>query len=230
MDDLYRELENFSLSDLKRIAIKFGINNTSSKSKLIKYIYARYCDVKKYIGYTYLRQLGMEGKDGRTFLALDDQNNEVAIKIFRKTKSSSSIDREVKLQQIAASHGLSPKVIEYNSDGKYIVMEKLDVNLFDCFKQQHGQLTLKQQKSIIRLFKKLDTCKVFHGDPNPLNFMMKNGSWYIIDFGFAKPINERTIIRYGTTPNITYMPLGFLLKLRKVYDKTTLEYIVQYTN
>ena len=173
MDNLLNELENLSKDDLKKIAHKFEIPICSSKTKLINNIYNRYCDVKKYVSYTYVKQLGHEGKDGRTFLAIDEEKNEVAIKIFRKNKRSSSIEKEAKLQMIASEHGISPRVLSYDGEGKYIVMEKLDTNLFDCFKRQNGQLTESQQKAVIRLFRELDKCKVFHGDPNPLNFMKK---------------------------------------------------------
>jgi predicted Ser/Thr protein kinase len=228
MDNLLTELENLSSSELKKIATKFEIPICSTKTNLIKNIYDRYCDIKKYVSYTYVRQLGHEGKDGRTFLAIDDEKNEVAIKIFRKNKSSSSIEKEARLQIIAADYGISPKVINYDGEGKYIVMEKLDINLFDCFREQNGQLTSSQQKAVIKLFRKLDECKVFHGDPNPLNFMKKGNKWYIIDFGFAKAINEKNILRYGETPNMKFMPLGFKLKLRGIYSKCTLEYIEKY--
>ncbi len=222
--ELITDLERLSYADLSKIARTFQVQGTS-KTDLIQNIYMRYCDVKKYIGYTFVKQLGMEGIDGRTFLATDKDGNEVAVKIFKKTKKSSSIEREVKMQTIASEAGISPKILEYNSDGKYIVMEKLNVNLFDCFKEQKGQLTSSQQRAVLRLFKKLDECGVFHGDPNPLNFMRKDSKWYIIDFGFSKPINHRTIAKYGNTPNMTYMPLGFSLKLRKVFEGCKLKII-----
>lgn len=228
MDNLLSELENLSLPDLKKIAKKFEIPDQNTKQGLIESIYTRYCDVKKYVSYTYVKQLGREGKDGRTFLAIDEHKNEVAIKIFKKNKRASSIEREAKLQMIAAEHGISPRVIDYDGEGKYIVMEKLDVNLFDRFREQQGQLTTSQQKAVIKLFRKLDDCKVFHGDPNPLNFMKKGRKWYIIDFGFAKPINKNTISRYGEQPNMKYMPLGFKLKLRNIYKHCELKYIEEF--
>jgi len=229
MDNLLIELHGLDSDDLKDIARKFNISLTpSGKTALIQRIYNRYCDIKKYISYTYVKQLGHEGKDGRTFLALDEHNHEVAIKIFRKHKNSHSIEREAKLQSIAAEKGIAPKVLHYDGEGKFIVMEKLDVNLFDCFKKQNGQLTRSQQKWIIKLFKKLDECKVFHGDPNPLNFMKKGNKWFIIDFGFSKLMNRTNRLRYGDTPNMTYMPLGLKMKLRKVYEHCELEIIERY--
>lgn len=222
-------LQDIPQSDLVHFCKKFNIPvDNATKAVLVSRITERYFSVQKYIRYTYLEQLGREGKDGRTFLAVDNKTGrKVAIKIFSKTKSASSIVREAKLQTIAAKHGIAPKVYDYSGEGKYIVMEKMDVNLFDCFRLQQGKLNKDQQLSLIRLFRELDKCKVFHGDPNPLNFMQKNGKWYVIDFGFSKPINERTIPKYGQTPNMTYMPLGFKLKLTKVHD-CVLKYIEKY--
>jgi predicted Ser/Thr protein kinase len=227
------DLHILTIPELSRVCKKFNIAISGSqinKTYLITLIRERYNQIRKYKKYTYIQQLGREGKDGRTFCALSETGQEVAIKIFSTTKNSKSIEREAKLQMIAAQHGIAPQIIEYDPDGKYIVMEKLDTNLFDLFKQQNGSLTRSQQKSLIQLFQALDKCKVFHGDPNPLNFMSKNGKWYVIDFGFSKPINKTTIPRYGETPNMTYMPLGFKLKLQKIYDQVKLDYIERFCN
>ena len=70
-------------------------------------------------------------------------------------------------------------------------MDKLDKNLFDILKENKGKLSLKTQKRMIEIFKKLDEIGVYHGDPNPLNFMEKDGELYIIDFGFGSKIDEK---------------------------------------
>ena len=155
--ELIKELSLVPSIELLRVCKKFAINaNNCTKKQIIQLICERYYSIKKYMNYTYIHQLGREGKDGRTYLALNEHNKQVAIKIFSPKKSSNTINREAKLQMIAASHGIAPKVFEYDGDGKYIVMEKLDINLFDCFRAQKGQLTREQQKALIRLFKKLD--------------------------------------------------------------------------
>lgn len=221
-------LNRLSFKQLEKIANKFDVPRSSDKFTLAENIVKRYNDVKKYKSYTYIKQLGHEGKDGKTYLAEDKDGSKCAIKIFKDSKSSKSIVKEARLQSIAASEGISPRVYDYDGDGKFIVMEKLDTNLYDLFVEQEGCLTVPQQKSIVKLFIRLDECKVFHADPNPLNFMMKNGRWYIIDFGFAKPINTYTIHKYGQTPNIKYMPLGLKVKLQSVYKDVELKYIDKY--
>lgn len=224
------ELQHLSKYDLQKIARHYNVKVSKDRQEMIRNIYERYCELKKYLSYTFIRQLGREGKDGRTFLALDSNKKQVAVKIFKKTKSSSSIEREAKLQIIASKYGISPKVIEYDGDAKYIAMELLDINLYDTFCEQDGQLTTEQQREIVRLFKKLDKCKIFHGDPNPLNFMKKDNKWYIIDFGMARKIDEKICFRYSETPNMKYMTLGFLLQLRRVYSQCSLEYITKIVN
>lgn len=224
----FNDLNELPIIQLKQIAKKFNVQTNTNKHKLIQNILEQYYDIKKYISYTYIKQLGAEGKDGRSFLAKNEHGEEFAIKIFKKNKSSIQIEREAQLQKIASEYGISPKIKEYDSQGKFIVMDKLDVNLYDLFCKQNGKLTKGQQKEIINLFKKLDKCGVFHADPNPLNFMNKHGKWYIIDFGFAKLINNNLIAKYGETPNITYMPLGFKLKLQEIHKDVKLDYIEQY--
>ena len=47
--------------------------------------------------------------------------------------------------------------------------------------------------------------------------MLKNKKIYVIDFGFAKEINNRLIKKLGTdTPNIKIMTLGLILKLKEL--------------
>ncbi len=223
------QLQTLSFDELRDIAYTFDIpvEESETDSSLVSKVFQRYCEVKKYLSYTFVRQLGRKGKEGRTFLALDKRNREVAIKIFHSSKKASRIVREAKLQSRASNAGITPQVYDYDGDGKYIVMEKLDINLYDCFCNQKGQLTLRQQQEIVALFRVLDTCQIFHGDPNPLNFMKKGTRWYIIDFGFARAFSEPIRFRYGTTPNLKYMTLGILIHLRKIQPDTKLEYFEQ---
>ena len=121
-------------------------------------------------------------------------------------------------KKIAAKHDLSPKIKEIDTDNRYIVMEKLDFNLIDYIKKNKGILSISVQKRIIEIVNKLDEIKVFHGDPNPLNFMFKGNKLYIIDFGFSKKINSNIKKDHGTVfVNKKFMILGLLIKLKEVY-------------
>ena len=58
----------------------------------------------------------------------------------------------------------------------------------------------------------LDKINIFHGDPNPANFMIKDGKLYIIDYGFAKIIDKKLYKKLRTnTPNNKFMILGFII-------------------
>ena len=205
------QLEQLPSKQLLKIADTFGLKPTRKKKELVQSIFDRYCEIQKYISYTYVRQLGHEGKDARTFLALDSNGKEVAVKLFRQTKKSALIRQEAEFQRIGATHGISPAIIEVNPDGKYIVMEKLDTNLYDVFREQNGILTDEQKSQIRRIFRTLDKCGILHGDPNPLNFMKKENKWYIIDYGFA------TKSKPSDHANQVLMTLGFEIQLQRIF-------------
>jgi serine/threonine protein kinase len=209
-------LHNIPFDIIKKIAKEFSIKG-KDKEQLITQIIDKHNKLQKYIDYTFIKQLGFEGKDGRTFLAKDSKNKKVAIKFFKEIKSSKLIQKEAELQSIASQYNISPKVLTVNIYDKFIAMELCDKTLYDILKEQNGSLTLSQQKEILNIFKVLDECKVFHRDPNVVNFMTRKGKLNIIDFGFAIPINNYCINRYGTDPNQKYMVTGLLIKLQKLF-------------
>jgi predicted Ser/Thr protein kinase len=219
------EFENYSYKDLKKIYEEINIDSTVPKSKkeIIEYIVhkmQKYEDYKKnkIDKYITLERLGSKGKDGLVYLveSKDSKDSKIkyAMKTFRANKSSKCIKDEVKFQKVASKAGLSPNIIEYDTVFNYIVMEKLDHTLLDIMKKQEKDITKQQQLQIIKIFKKLDEIGIFHSDPNPLNFMIKNRKMYIIDFGFAKQIDDKIIKKFGSTPNMSLMTLGFILKIK----------------
>jgi serine/threonine protein kinase len=177
-------------------------------------------DIKKTTDgkYTILKQLGKTGKEGTTFLVVDKKGCEYAMKVFPKQKSINTLLKEVEHQREAARHGIAPEIKEINQEGKYIVMEKLDKNLFDIVKKNNGEIPDTIQRKIANVIKQMDETGVFHGDPNPANFMMKGTSMYMIDYGFARDIDDKLMKKYETkTPNKKFMILGLILKLKEIY-------------
>jgi serine/threonine-protein kinase RIO1 len=211
------ELRILTKTELECILHKFHLPKSKTKEDMIKHILLHYNALKKYISYDYIKQLGYEGRDGKTFLAKNDNKEEFAIKIFKDGKSQKSIFKEAELQMKA--YPIAPKVYEVEPNGKYIVMEKLDYTLLDILKKQNYVLKPSQQQRIIKLFSQLDALGVFHADPNPQNFMVKNNKWYMIDYGLAKPIKK------NETPNMKYMPIGFYLQLKRLLPNISLEII-----
>ena len=136
------------------------------------------------------------------------------MKTFRKNKSVSKLEKEIELQNLASELKICPKIVEFNTELKYIIMEKMDRHLIDSV-EKNKCLSLKQQKQIISIYKKLDKAKVFHGDVNLLNYMYKKSKLYIIDFGMSKKITKRLIKKLGTKyPNLHIMTLGLVLSLK----------------
>ena len=126
---------------------------------------------------------------------------------------------ETTFQKIASKYDLSPKIKEIDTDNRFIVMEKLDFNLIDYIKKNKGVISTNVQRRIIEIINTLDKIKVFHGDPNPLNFMFKKNKLYIIDFGFSKKIDITTKKEYDTLfVNKKFMILGLLIKLKEIYN------------
>jgi predicted Ser/Thr protein kinase len=218
----YNLLQKSTYRELQKIARDMGLENKRSKESYISSIKEAFNEYEKYKTnkvdkYTRIRQLGNRGKEGTTYLVTDKKGREFAMKTFRKTKSSNTLRTEYTLQQKAATAGVSPRVVEYDSVSKYIVMEKMDQHLIDVMKKNNGNLIRKHQYQIIEIFKKLDEVGVFHADSNILNYMLKNKKIYIIDFGFGKEITPRLCKKLGTeSPNMTLMILGLVLKLNEL--------------
>lgn len=217
----YSLLEKASYGELKKMAKDMDISSKKSRLEYITEIqnafneYENY-KINKIDKYTRIRQLGNKGKEGTTYLVLDKEK-EFAMKTFRKTKSSNTLKNEYYLQKQASKAGIAPRVVEYDSVSKYIVMEKMDTHLVDLMKKQKGNLLKYQQLEIIDIFKKLDNIGVFHGDSNILNYMLKDKKIYLIDYGFAKEITPKLCKKLGTnSPNIKIMTLGLILKLKEL--------------
>ena len=179
-------------------------------------------DINNYIK---IRQLGKKGKEGTAFLVVNiNTNKKYAMKTFKKRKSSKTLFQEIKFQHIASKENISPKIYDYNLDEKWFVMDLMDRTLLDVLEEQKSILTLDQQHQILNLFDKLDNIGIVHNDANPLNFMEKNGKFYLIDFGFAKNKNHSSFSNIGDTPNRKIMPVGLVIWLKKFnidYSKWT---------
>lgn len=218
----YSLLQKSPYNVLQKMAKEMGLKTKRSKAEYISDIKQAFGEYEQYKlekidKYTRIRQLGNKGKEGTTYLVHDIKGHEFAMKTFRKTKSSRKLKTEYTLQKQAAKTGIAPRVVEYDSVSKYIVMEKMEYHLLDVMKRNNGKLSRTQQYQIIDIFKKLDQARVFHADSNILNYMLKNNKIYIIDFGFSKEITPKLCKKLGTeTPNMTIMTLGFILKLKEL--------------
>ena len=225
------KLEKYSLPELKKMALDMDLQMRRSKGEMIKDITAAFKEYEEYKRekidkYKRCEQLGEKGKEGTTFLVKDRNGREFAMKTFRREKSSSTLKREFLLQKKASRKNITPRVYEYDTVSKYIVMEKMDKHLYDEIKNK-GVLCKKYQERILEIFDKLDQAGVFHGDANILNYMIKDGEVYIIDFGFSKEITPQVLKKLETSrPNYHLMTIGLILKLKELsLDEKSYKYL-----
>lgn len=208
-----------NFNELKKLAKKEGIITKGLSKNTLTIELKNKINGTNSDPYTVVKQLGSKGKDANVYLVRNSKGKLYARKQFRKNKNISAIKKEVEMQRIAASVKLSPKIIEYDLNKKYIIMQALDKNLFDLMKQKNGKISQKYQKEMLKIFKTLDQIGIFHKDPSPLNFMLDSkDDLYIIDFGMASNINKQ---KDGSNPNYDQMTLGMLLKLRSVCPNVT---------
>lgn len=170
--------------------------------------------------YVKLKQLGKKGKEGTTFLVIDNETEKpYAMKCFRKAKSPNTLVREAYFQVRAYRAGVAPKVVACDRDKKCIVMEVLSQSLIDILNINDGHFPEEDQKMLIDLYKRLDQEGIVHNDANPLNIMKHEGRLYLIDYGFTKEASHSDFKAYRY-PNIEIMPLGILLWMKKLNRST----------
>ncbi len=217
----FSDLSTMSHKDLRVMCINLGIPAARSKVQAVKDIVVCFREYEAYRRdkvdvYQRVMQLGDSGKEGTTFLVRVKGGGEYAMKTFRKKKSIVTLSREADLQRRGASQGISPEVRDVDLVSKTLVMDKMDHHLVDVIRKQGG-LSMNHQRQIIGIYMKLDAVGVFHGDANMMNYMLKRGKVYIIDYGMAREITPSLVYKLGTsTPNINIMTLGLVLKLRSM--------------
>ena len=180
---------------------------------------------------------GKKGKEGVTFVATGRSGTEYAIKLFKATKSSAKLSNEAAFQKLAASQGISPRVMAVNTTHKYIIMEKLEETIVDFMRRMYPEegskkpLSVAHQHRIIEICEKLDQANVVQNDGNPLNLMMtKEGEIMVIDFGFAKNIDKKVLKKRGPEPNInlTLWHMHRQLKFYKIMGPLLGERVASY--
>jgi hypothetical protein len=159
---------------------------------------------------------GSGGKPGSCFKVKKGRSHKVFVmKVYKPNKSTSTIEGEIQLQNLASKKKLAPAIRDGNMEHKYIIMDMLDKSLKTVL-VTNGGLDKHQQKDIIALHQGLDKVGVFHGSPKLTNYMYKENTPYIVDFGLAKPITAKLCEKLNTeTPNETVMTAGLIINLKK---------------
>ena len=231
----YNQLKKLPFSELRSMAMGMDLNKQKSSQGYIDEITKAFKEYEQYKKdkidrYIRFEQLGEKGKEGIVYLVRNRRKKrDCAMKCFRKNKSSINLKKEAQFQIQASKHGICPDVYDYDTVSNYIVMEKIDNNLFSLLKRQKGKMAMTYQKQMIDIFQKLDEIGIFHADPSPLNFMITGKKMYIIDFGFAKCINTTLIKKFNSkSPNMKFMVIGFILKMREIVPHIRYEYLEEY--
>lgn len=216
------ELDKQSFTELKKIATKMGLRHRRSRTQMILDIQEAFKEYEEYKKekldvYTRHEQLGNKGKEGITYLVSNKKGEQFAMKTFRKSKSSKTLEQEYILQKKASEKGISPAVYDFDTVSKYIVMEKMDKHMVEYINKRHGVLYKYHQLRILEIFKILDEIGIFHNDSNLYNYMLKDKKLYIIDYGYSREINDRFIRKYGMkNPNMTLSLAMFIIKLKEM--------------
>lgn len=165
--------------------------------------------------YTVIKELG-QGREGRVYAVKDAKGNVYALKKFASRKSVSSIINEAHLQTKAHLVGVAPRVVSIDTDLKFILMEKLDMQLIEAISRSKGVLSKARQLEMVRMFKSLDIAKVFHADANISNYMIHGGKIMLVDYGMSKKITPALVKKLRTSsPNVLFMAISLVLSLQQ---------------
>ena len=214
-------MNNLQVYKLKEILDLMEHKKTGTKDELISRINNEFAKYKKYKNktknkYVKIRQLGNKGKEGICYLVKDKDKNEFAMKTFSSRKSFRNILIEAEFQSLASSENIAPIVYEVDPVHKYIIMQKLNNHLLDTLKINSGKLSMKHQKRILHICKKLDKLGIFYNDPNLQNFMLNDDIIYLIDYGMCVKIDKGLIKKLGTDkPNEVFLKSAFICKLKE---------------
>ena len=90
------DLKTLTLEELRKRGDKYGIKLEGlSKKDLVSLLEKEVSQRKKNLDkYEIKQQLGLRGKDGKTFLVVDKFGYEYAMKQFRKNKAAQCVDLE----------------------------------------------------------------------------------------------------------------------------------------
>ena len=223
MDIDYTHLLTKTVPQLREMATsnKISIPHSIKKKSDIIGLITTELKEKKCQRYKKISQIGSDSKEGCTWI-VRRRGKDYAMKEYKNAnKSCDKIEDDVFYQTECAKHGLTPKIIEYSLDPKYIVMEKLDETLFEYMVRNKGKIPVKHQNRIVKILKDLDELEIFHGDPNLTNFMRskEEDKFYIIDFGMSKDMQSKNNKRkYGETPNKKFMIPGLYMKMKETWQ------------
>ncbi|MEM7671863.1 MAG: AarF/UbiB family protein [Verrucomicrobiota bacterium] len=142
---------------------------------------------------------------------------EMEARLLEETDYNLELKRSVKLSEDSAHlpHTRFPKYYPEYSSSKVIAMDWIEGDMLDRFSE-----TEKDSSVVNRVGQALwdfyhfqvHTLRVFHADPHPGNFIVKDGELWVIDFGCVKEI-----------PNDYYYDYFQLLDRERLYNDSVFE-------
>ena len=114
--------------------------------------------------------------------------------LFDDKVTKKDIENEIELQQIAAKHRISPKILDYTFDEMGCIIKMENLNEL-CLADKYGDLPEHIPKDIWRQIHDIieylyEQEGIEYIDITPYNFIEKEGKVYIIDFGHARYTDE----------------------------------------
>ena len=217
----YSLLESMKFHELKKMAKDMGLNNRKSRIRYMDDIKEAFREYEKYVAdkvdkYIKVKHISRKGKNSNVYLVTDPRDKEYVMKTFRLSKSSKALKVEYVLQKIASKENIAPRVVEYDTVSKYIVMEKMEHNLIDLVvKKQKGVMFKYQQLNIIDILRKMDDIHIYHANTDINNYMVKNKRIYLIDYSMAKDMTSKLCKKLGTdTPNMDFALPKLIQKMK----------------
>ena len=161
--------------------------------------------------YKFGKQLGTTGKEGTTFLAMDQKSKQlVAIKVFKPKKSVAAIKKECAFQQTVAEANAAPAIVSswsIDETHKCFAMELMSRTLAQVLKEQRGALSARQVEDIRTAYATMDRLQIAHNDCNVSRNIMErsDGKLLIIDFGMSMQASPRHLKEMGPRINMNML-------------------------
>jgi predicted unusual protein kinase regulating ubiquinone biosynthesis (AarF/ABC1/UbiB family) len=127
--------------------------------------------------------------------ALDPYMQEVEAKLIEETNYDLELRRSVDLAEKSSQLPLTrfPQYYPEFSSGKILTMEWVDGLQLDKYAESDAPQEEKNKiaQALWDFYAhQIHTLKVFHADPHPGNFLVKDGELWVLDFGCVKEVSE----------------------------------------
>lgn len=190
--------------------------------------------------YKIIEQIG-SGSFGTIFKGKNIRNKEfVAIKVEPIHYQLKLLKNEANIYQYLKDVKGIPRVKWFGKDtvNNYLVIQLLDASL-ETLKQKNGRFslvdTIKYGIEMLKIIMSVHEKGLIHRDIKPDNFLLKDNTVYLIDFGFCKTfiqdrihIPMKPIHKLIGSPNYASVHSHQLLELSRRDDLESLGYIMCY--